>query len=131
MEAHYLLVKGGLRALVIDANRDVADSLVFMLEIIGVAARAVYDGPSGIAVIEELKPDIVFIDIGMPRVNGYETARRICQCGHEHKITLIALTGWMQEKTEKLSLEAGFDLCLTKPASMDDIKAALSLARKD
>lgn len=92
------MADGGLRALVIDANSDVADSLAFLLETIGVAARAVYDGPTGIAVVDDFKPDIVFIDIGMPRVSGYETARRICQGAHKHKVTLVALTGCQKKR---------------------------------
>lgn len=120
-----------LRALTIDDRRDVADSLAVRLETLGATARAVYDGPCGLAAMIEFKPDVVFIDIRMSGMDGYETARRICQCGHEHKITLVALTGWIQETTGKLSQEAGFDPYLAKPASLEDIKAALMLARKD
>lgn len=80
-----------LRALIVDDHRDVVDSLAVLLQTLGATARAVYDGPCGLAAMLEFKPDIVFIDIRMSGMDGYETARRIRQGGHAHRFILVAL----------------------------------------
>jgi len=98
---------------------------------LGATARVVGDGPSGIAIIEGFKPDVIFLDIGLPGIDGYETARRIRvkTCGHP--ITLVALTGWGQEKDRRRAKEAGFDLHLTKPASLEAIREVLERVRNE
>ncbi|HEY8160845.1 MAG TPA: response regulator [Methylocystis sp.] len=121
--------KGAPRALVIDNDHDVADSFALLLETLGAVAHAAYDGLSGIAAMDELKPDIVFVDIGMPGVDGYETARRIRRGSHAHRFILVALTGWSREEDRRRSRHAGFDLHLAKPASVEEVEAMLRLAK--
>ncbi len=119
------------RVLVIDDDHDVADSLGVLLETLGATARVVYDGLSGVAAIDEFKPSIVFCDLGMPEIDGYETARRIRQGGHAHRFILVALTGWGQQDTRRRARQVGFDIHLTKPAPIEEIETLLSLARTD
>ena len=106
-----------LRALVIDDNPDVADSLVMLMESFGAEVRAAYDGVAGIDTAAEFRPDIAFIDIRMPGLDGHETARRLRARLGPGAPTLIALTGLGQDKDRKLSEAAGFDKHLTKPVS--------------
>ncbi len=106
-----------LRALVIDDNPDVADSLVMLMESFGAEVRAAYDGLSGVEAAAKFRPDIAFVDIRMPGVDGHETARRLRARLGQDAPTLIALTGLGQDTDRKLSQEAGFDLHLTKPVS--------------
>lgn len=117
-----------LRALVIDDNRDVADSFALLLRTLGVAALAIYDGLSGVAAVDEFKPDIVFVDLRMPRFDGYETARRISQGDHSPRPILIALTGCSRKGDRQRARLVGFDAYLTKPASGEEVKAVLQLA---
>ena len=104
-----------LRTLVIDDNPDVADSLMMLMESFGAEVRVAYDGASGIETAAEFSPDIAFIDIRMPGIDGHETARRLRALLGKDAPTLIALTGLGQEKDRKLSEDAGFDKHLTKP----------------
>jgi PAS domain S-box-containing protein len=113
------------RILVIDNDHDVADSFGLLLESLGAEAHVVYDGPSGIAAVHDHAPDLVFIDIGMPGVDGYETARRIRANWNGSRPVLVAVTGLGQREDRRLSREAGFDLHLTKPAPIDAIKTLL------
>lgn len=120
-----------LRVLVIEDDDDLANVFAMALTGLGATARVVGDGPSGIAIIEGFKPDVIFLDIGLPGIDGYETARRIRvkTCGHP--ITLVALTGWGQEKDRRRAKEAGFDLHLTKPASLEAIREVLERVRNE
>ena len=104
------------RVLVIDDEKDVADSLGLYLKTLGASVRIAYDGPAGVAAADEFKPELVFVDIGMPGVDGYETARLLSQSGSRRSFTLVALTGWGQKEDRRRTQEAGFDLHLTKPA---------------
>lgn len=117
-----------LRALVIDDNHDVGESLGMLLETLGTVVRVTYDGPSGVAASVEFEPDLVFVDIGMPVVDGYETARRIREQARGRQFLLVALSGWGQDEDRLRAREAGFDLHLTKPASVDDIENLLRRA---
>ncbi len=112
------------RVLVIDDDHDVGGSFCFLMESLGMTVRAAYDGPSGIAAIDTFRPDAIFCDIGMPGVDGCETARRI-RAAHGDGLLLIALTGWGQDEDRRRTQEAGFDAHLTKPASIEAIEALL------
>lgn len=116
----------GARTLVVDDNKDVADSFGMLLESLGTAVRVVYDGLSGIEEAALFKPDVIFLDIGMPQIDGYETARRIRASSTGQSATLVALTGWGQEKDRGKTCEAGFDFHLTKPASVEAVEEILS-----
>lgn len=105
------------RILVVDDNMDAADSLAILLQAQGHDTSVAYDGIEAMALAEAYRPDIVFLDIGMPRMNGYEVAAAIRQApGLQHAV-LVALTGWGSHEDRLRSREAGFDHHLTKPAS--------------
>jgi PAS domain S-box-containing protein len=112
-------------ALVIDDDHDVADSLAILLSTLGAKTRVVYDGASGIAAIREFTPEVVFVDLGMPGMDGYETARRIRAGDTGRKLKLVALTGWGQEEARARTKEAGFDAHLIKPASIEALEQTL------
>ena len=85
------------RVLVIDDDRDVADSLAMLLDVLGCDVRTAYSGAVGVSLVSDFQPRIVFLDLGMPEMNGYETARRIRSEPAGQQAQLIALTGWGQD----------------------------------
>jgi PAS domain S-box-containing protein len=103
------------RILVVDDNVDSARSLAMILRLMGSEVRAAHNGEEGLAAAEEFRPDLILMDIGMPRLNGYDAARRIRQQPWGRAMTLVALTGWGQEEDRRRSQEAGFDGHLVKP----------------
>ena len=105
------------RILVADDNRDSADSLATMLSLMGHEAQAAYDGPDVIEKAAVYRPDVIVLDLGMPRMDGYEAARRIRKEPWSQGVLLVALTGWGQEEDRNRAKKAGFDHHLTKPAS--------------
>lgn len=113
------------RVLVVDDNRDAADTLGRLLNIVGVEARAVYTGAEALQVLETYRPAVLLVDIGMPDMDGYELARRVRQSPKYHDMTLIALTGWGQEEDRRRSQAAGFNFHLTKPADFNTLQALL------
>ena len=114
------------RILVIDDDHDVADSLVMFLETFGANVRVAYNGEAGVAAVKECRPEIVFLDLGMPKIDGYETARRIRALPEGRDIKLVALTGWGQGQIGELAQDAGFDCQLTKPAGIEALQALLT-----
>ena len=114
------------RVLVVDDNRDAADSLGRLLECLGATARVVYDGQSALAALADFKPDVVLLDLGMPAMDGYETARRARQGLGGEAVTLVALTGWGQDEDHRRTHEAGFDRHLVKPVGLDQLQTILS-----
>ncbi|WP_281800796.1 response regulator [Methylocystis echinoides] len=116
---------GALRVLVIDDDHDVADSLVMLLETFGADVRVAYSGDAGLETVAAFRPKLVFLDIGMPRMDGYETARRLRALPQGRALTLVALTGWGQEQISARAREAGFDRQLTKPAGLADLEQLL------
>jgi CheY-like chemotaxis protein len=87
--------------------------------------RVAHDGPAALAAVEADPPDLVFLDIGMPVMNGYDVAQRLRQRpGLEH-LLLVAMTGWGQEEDRRRSHEAGFDYHLVKPADPDALRQLL------
>jgi PAS domain S-box-containing protein len=119
----------GQRVLVIDDNRDAAASMSMLLETMGADARVAGDGETGVAVFEKFHPALVFLDLGMPGMDGFETARRLRASPAGQAATLVALTGWGGEDTRARTKAAGFDLHLTKPASVEDVRRALASGR--
>ena len=115
------------RILIVDDSCDVADSLTRLLTTLGYEAKAVYDGQSAIQQAAEFQPDMAFIDIGMPGLDGYEVVRQIRQQrGHIH-IILVALTGWSQTADIQRAYNSGFDLHIIKPMGVDTLKGLLTL----
>ena len=117
------------RVLVVDDNRDAADSLVMLLRHSGAHAWAVYDGPAALDTIACDRPDVVLLDLGMPGMDGYEIARRIRARADGRAISLVALTGWNQELARARTRDAGFDGHLAKPAELDALLAVLATVR--
>ena len=114
------------RILVVDDNVDSADSLAQMLEMLGNEVRTAYDGEAGIAAAAQFRPDLVLMDIGMPKLNGYEAARRIRQLPSGAAMLLVALTGWGQEDDRRKSADAGFNDHLVKPVDVDTLIKLIS-----
>lgn len=114
------------RVLVIDDDQDVADSLVMFLETFGVDVRVAYSGEAGLEAVREFMPRLVFLDIGMPRMDGYETARRLRALPEGRDVKLVALTGWGQEQISDRARTSGFDLQLTKPATLEALEELLA-----
>jgi CheY-like chemotaxis protein len=114
--------RGRRRILIVDDNRDAADSLAAMLSMMGNDTQAAYDGLAALDMAPAFQPDVILLDIGMPRLNGYETAERIRQQPWGQHVLIVAVTGWGQEADRRRSAAAGFDRHLVKPVDL----AALS-----
>ncbi len=113
------------RVLVVDDSRDAADSLRVLLELLGAQVQVAYDGPAALDACRGYRPEVVLLDIGMAGMDGYEVARRIRQGAGSKDMTLIALTGWGQEKDRRSSKAAGFDHHLVKPVDIDALQGLL------
>ncbi|MGE3316191.1 MAG: ATP-binding protein, partial [Planctomycetaceae bacterium] len=116
----------GRRILIVDDNRDAADSLAMLLRTIGLQTCTAYDGPSALEAVQTYRPSAVFLDIGMPGMDGYAVAAKIRSDPEYRNITLVALTGWGQEKDKQHAQEAGFDHHLIKPAEASALQSLLS-----
>ena len=103
------------RILVVDDGRDAADSLALLLRLHGHETRTAHDGLNAVEVAEAFRPDVVLLDIGMPRLNGYEACRRIRAAPWGKNTVLIAQTGWGQEEDRRQTEAAGFDAHIVKP----------------
>ncbi|HEY7330137.1 MAG TPA: response regulator [Gemmataceae bacterium] len=113
------------RVLVVDDNRDSADSLSVLLQMLGHEVRAAYDGETGLSIAKQFSPDIVLLDIGLPRLSGLEAARRMRKDLGLRDTFLIAMTGYGQEDDKRRSLEAGFNTHLVKPVDLGELQALL------
>lgn len=110
------------RVLVVDDNQDVADSLAMMVRMLGHEARAMYEPRDVIEVMAEYAPTIVFLDIGMPELDGRSLATQLRQLPSGESLTLVAVSGWGQLTDIQASLDAGFNRHLVKPPSLDAIR---------
>ena len=115
-----------LRILVVDDNTDGADSLSEMLTLMGNETRTAYDGQQAVNAAEAYRPDVILLDIGLPKLNGYEACRHIRAQPWGKNIVLIAVTGWGQEKDRDRTREAGFDHHLVKPVDPDALMTLLA-----
>jgi CheY-like chemotaxis protein len=115
-----------LRVLVADDNVDHANTLRTLLLAAGQSVQVCYDGLSALRCAEAFAPQIAFLDIGMPRLDGYELARRLRADPNLRDCTLVAVTGWGQQKDRDLAFEAGFEEHLVKPVSVEQILAILA-----
>ena len=113
------------RILVVDDNVDSAKTLGMLLKYLGGDVVVVHDGPAALNAIDDYRPAVVLLDIGMPGMDGFEVARRIRQLPDTHEIKLIALTGWGQEDDRRRTREAGFDHHLIKPADITALQSIL------
>jgi len=114
-----------IRVLVVDDNHDAADMIVAFLELSGCDAIPQYDGRSAVEAAEAFKPEVVFCDIGMPRMDGYEVAAKMRSMDCLSQTRLVALTAWNDAECKAKVMEAGFHCHLAKPAELDSILAQL------
>ncbi|WP_051971614.1 PAS domain S-box protein [Massilia sp. 9096] len=117
---------GGLCILVVDDNVDAAVTLAMILEMDGHGARVAHSGGEALGLVRELQPDVVFLDIGMPGMDGYQTAEAIRKLPAVRQPCLVALTGWGAEHDRMRSAGAGFDHHLTKPADLGALQDLLA-----
>jgi CheY-like chemotaxis protein len=114
------------RILVVDDNRDAAESLAMQLQLAGHEVQTAHDGAEALSVGGAFQPDIVLLDLGMPRMDGYETARQMRLLPWGKRTTLIALTGWGQGQDLQRTADAGFDMHLVKPVAESELFQALA-----
>lgn len=123
-------VGDGLKILVVDDNRDAADTCAMLLEASGHLVQTAYTGRAALELAESFAPHAVLLDIGLPDVSGYTLAQRLRAAPWAQDITLVAVTGWGQEEDRKRALDAGFDHHLVKPIAPEALDALLrSLTR--
>jgi PAS domain S-box-containing protein len=114
------------RVLIVDDNRDSAESLAMLLEITGNKTFVAHDGLEAVEAAEQHRPDVMLLDIGLPKLDGHEVGRRIREQPWGKDIVVIALTGWGQEEDRRKSQEAGFNGHLVKPVDYDELLALLA-----
>jgi PAS domain S-box-containing protein len=117
-----------MRVLVVDDNRDAADSMRMLLEASGQDARSVYDGVSALELAATFRPEVVLLDIGMPSMDGYQVVRELHARSLSPRPAIAALTGWGQDSDKKKTREAGFDRHFTKPVAPEELMAFLGEA---
>jgi DNA-binding response OmpR family regulator len=114
-----------LRVLIVDDNRDGADTLLLILRADGLDPRVAYDGESALRLAREFRPGVVLLDLGLPGLDGCEVARRLRQEGQDDAL-LVALTGWDEEEARLRTAEAGFDVHMVKPADLGQLQRLLA-----
>jgi signal transduction histidine kinase len=122
--------RGPRRILIVDDNRDAADSLAMALQLMQHAVQVVYDPLQAMAVAAQFRPDVVFMDVGMPGMNGYDLVRLLRNEPWAAAILVVALTGWGQDSDRQRSREAGFDHHLVKPAEFAEIESLCNAFRR-
>ena len=118
------------RVLVVDDNRDSADSMAKLLKVLGNEVRTAHDGIEAVNVAEEFRPEVILMDVGMPRLNGYEATRRIRERPWGRSVIIIALTGWGQEGDRVQSRAAGCNGHLVKPVDLANLDKVLTAVGK-
>ncbi len=118
------------RTLVTDDNRDGADSLAMLLRLLGNEVRIANDGASAVEQAEAFRPEVILMDIGMPRLNGLDATRRIREQPWGREMIIIALTGWGQDGDREKSRDAGCNGHLVKPVSLADLEKVFADAER-
>jgi CheY-like chemotaxis protein len=113
------------RLLVVDDNRDAAESMSMLLEMWGHEVAYAYDGPTALRTAEKWQPEAVFLDIGLPGMDGYEVAERLRELPHAKGAVLIAITGYGQDDDRLRSRRAGIDHHLVKPVAPDALRSLI------
>ena len=115
-----------MRVLIVEDNRDSAKSMAMLVRLLGYKAIVAFDGPTALAEFEADPADVVLLDIGLPRMDGFEVARRL-RTHAVHKLPfIIAITGYGQDEDRRRSQEVGIDLHLLKPADPEELERMLS-----
>ena len=125
-EPVHLPESGARRILVVDDNLDSADSIATLLRLSGHRTFLAHDGLEAVQAAARLRPDVVLLDIGLPKISGIEACRRIRSHAWGKGMVVVALTGWGQEHDRRSTREAGFDAHLVKPVDYDDLLQLLS-----
>jgi CheY-like chemotaxis protein len=115
----------GLKVLVVDDNKEVADTCSMLIELSGHQVQSAYTGTHAIELAESLRPHVILTDIDLPDIDGYEFARRIRATDWGHAVVLVAITGWGEEEHQRQALAAGFGHYLTKPIDPKTIESLL------
>lgn len=118
--------KKSRRVLIVDDNEDALELLVMGMELLGHEVFSAPDGSAALTAVEAHRPDIAFMDVGLPDMDGYELARRIRRLEHQPRIRLVAVTGYGQASDRERAFQAGFDAHLVKPVSLKNIEDALN-----
>jgi CheY-like chemotaxis protein len=111
-----------VRVLVVDDNRDAADTLAALIRILGHEVTQLYDPHSVEREVDRFAPDLVFLDVGMPGRSGFDVARALRERPGGQALALVAVTGWGQPDDRRRSLEAGFDEHLVKPPELEAVR---------
>ncbi len=114
------------RVLIVDDNEDAASSMAMLVQALGGRAATASGALPGLSMAKEFDPDVVFLDIGLPDVDGYEACRRLRRTPSNRRITIVALTGWGHAEDKQRALDAGFDGHLTKPVDPAAVEELLS-----
>ena len=114
------------RILIVDDNHDSAMSLGMMLDLMGNETRTAHDGLAAVEAAGEFRPDVILLDIGLPKLNGYDACRRIREQPWSRGMVIVALTGWGQEEDRRRSADAGFDHHMVKPVEVDALAKLLA-----
>jgi DNA-binding response OmpR family regulator len=115
-----------MRVLVVDDNVDAANSLARLLKLRSHNVWLAHDGPSALEAADRFQPDAVLLDLGLPRINGYEVARRLREADPENKLLLVAVSGYGSESNRVQASEVGFNHYFVKPLEIDDLLRVLS-----
>lgn len=118
----------GQRVLVVDDNSDAATSLALLLEMENCEVRTAADGEEALAQVEAFQPELIFMDLAMPRLDGVAATQRIRALPRCQRVRIVALTGWGQATDRQRTREAGMDHHLIKPVSLDDLRSVLAAA---
>ena len=113
------------RVLLIDDNVDLATTTAALLGTLGHSVQYCHDGPEALRLVDEVQPEVVFIDIGLPIMSGHDVARALRQKPGGENLLLVAMTGFGQAEDRRRSREAGFDIHLVKPVSLDTLAEVL------
>ena len=116
----------GRRVLVVDDNRDNADSLAALLQVEGYDVRLAYDGEEALAVAEVYRPHVLLLDIGLPKLSGYDVCRRLREEPWARQATFVAVTGWGQQRDRAQARATGFDAHLVKPVEYEKLAEVLA-----
>jgi CheY-like chemotaxis protein len=118
--------KRRVRVLVVDDDRDTRDAFEEILGMLGHDARGAGEGWAALELAEEFEPDVVLLDLGMPGMSGYEIARELRRTRAGRESMLVAVTGWGDAADVNLSYRAGFDLHMTKPIGVTDLRTIIA-----
>lgn len=119
----------GHRVLLVDDNLDCSEPLSLLLQARGHDTRVATEGEEAITLADQFRPNCVVLDLGLPRMDGYEIARRLRERPYGNNLVIVALTGWAGKDVRTKAAEAGFDYHLVKPVKWEELeKIVLSVA---